>query len=175
MNTESYKPRTEYVTYIVTTPERLWAALTTPKFTQEYFFGTRVESDWRTGSVVRYWRVDGTLDIEGEVLESDPPRRLSMTWHVEWHDEFRKLPPSIVTFQLDHLGEVVRLTMTESHPEGVDERLLEGGRRGWPVTLSSLKSSLETGRALPNFDMSYQMEAVQGMLKALAERKEKTA
>jgi uncharacterized protein YndB with AHSA1/START domain len=162
-------PKTVYITYIVTTPEKLWAALTSPEFTQQYFFGMRVQSAWTAGSLVQYFRPDGTLDVQGEVLECDPPRRLSITWHVEWHEGFRKLPPCVVTFQLDHLGEVVRLTMAESHPAPIDVRLLEGGRRGWPVILCNLKTLLETGRALPKFDMSDMRKGFEEMEKVLAE------
>jgi len=168
-----WQPKTVYVTYIVTTPEKLWAALTSPEFTRQYFFGARVESDWKIGSVVKYWRPDGTLDVQGKVLECDPPRLLSITWHVEWHEEFRKLPENLVTFQLVPLSDVVRLTMTESHQEPIDDKILEGGRRGWPVILSSLKSFLETGHPLPDFDMSYLMEGVQEAEKALKESKQK--
>jgi uncharacterized protein YndB with AHSA1/START domain len=164
-----HAPDTIYVTYIVTTPEKLWAALTGPEFTRQYFFGARVESDWKVGSVVQYFRPDGTLDVQGKVLECSPPRRLSITWHVEWHEGFRKLPACVVTFQLDHLGDVVRLTMTESHPEPIDDRLLEGGRRGWPVILCSLKTLLETGKALPKFDMSDVKKGAEEMERVLAE------
>ena len=115
------------------------------------FFGRRVESDWKLGSSVRYWQEDGTLDVQGKVAKCDPPRLLSLTWHVEWMEEFRRLPDALVTFQIDKLGEVVRLTMTESHQIPMDDKTLEGGRRGWPVILSGLKSLLETGRALPPF------------------------
>lgn len=88
------------------------------------------------------------------MLECDPPRRLSLTWHVEWHEDYRRLPEAIVTFQLDPLGDMVRLTMTQSHPEPIEEKYLEGGRRVWPVILSGLKSLLETGHPLPEFDWS---------------------
>ncbi|MBI2487128.1 MAG: SRPBCC domain-containing protein [Deltaproteobacteria bacterium] len=89
------------------------------------------------------------------MLECDPPRRLSVTWHLEWLEEYRhNLPEAIVTFELDPLGDVVRLTMSEFHPEPIEDKYLEGGRRGWPLILSGLKSLLETGRALPKFDWS---------------------
>ena len=71
---------------------------------------------------------------------------------VEWVEEMRHLPESIITYRLDPLGEVVRLTMTESHPEPIEEKFLEGGGRGWPVILSGLKTLLETGRPFPEFD-----------------------
>jgi uncharacterized protein YndB with AHSA1/START domain len=160
-----WKPETVYVTYIVTTPEKAWAALTSPEFTRQYFFGRRIESDWKVGSAVKYLMEDGRTDVFGNILECEPPRVLSFTWNVEWRDEhakalgrpldeLRRLPESMVTFQIDALGEVVRLTMTESHQIELDEKMLEGGRRGWPVILSGLKSLLETGRALPAFNMS---------------------
>ncbi|MBA3313480.1 MAG: SRPBCC family protein [Planctomycetota bacterium] len=147
------KPVHVYVTYIATTPEKVWEALTSSEITPLYFFGRRVESDWKIGSPFRMWQEDGTLDVQGQVLECDPPRRLSVTWHVEWVEEVRHLPEVVVTYQIDPLGEVVRLTMTESHPTPVDEKYHEGGRRGWPVILSSLKSYLETGEPLPAFDV----------------------
>jgi uncharacterized protein YndB with AHSA1/START domain len=147
-----YTPRTIFVTYIVSTPDKVWAALTSTEFTRQYFFGRRVESDWKVGSTVRYRMEDGTLDVEGKVLESDPPRLLSITWHLERTEELRRLPENLVTFKIDALGEVVRLTMSESHREGIDEKLLEGGRRGWPIILCGIKTLLETGKPMPAFD-----------------------
>ena len=143
-----------YVTYIATTPEKVWEALTSPQITPLYFFGRRAESDWQVGSTFKMWQEDGTLDVQGKVLEADPPRRLSVTWHVEWLEEFRHLPEVIVTYQIDDLGGLARLTMTESHPTPIDPKYYEGGRRGWPIIMSGLKSYLETGRALPPFDPS---------------------
>jgi uncharacterized protein YndB with AHSA1/START domain len=143
---------TVYISSIATTPEKLWTALTDGAQTARYFFGRRIESDWKVGSTVKYWQADGTLDVSGTILECDPPKRVSFTWKVEWIDEFRDLPPAIVTFALDELGQVVRLTMTEAHPVAIDEKLLEGGRRGWPAILSGLKTLLETGKPLPSFD-----------------------
>ena len=114
-----------------------------------------MESDWQVGSLVTYWMEDGRIDIQGRVLECDPPRLLSFTLHVEWHEEYRRLPETHVTFRLDPLGGVVRLTLTEGfYLEPIDDKFFEGGRRGWPVILSGLKSLLETGRALPKFDWS---------------------
>ena len=157
------KPKTVYVTYIVTTPEKLWEALTRPESTRQYFFGRAVESDWKVGSPFAYRMEDGGIDVKGKVLESDPPRRLAVTWEVEWREGLpepftpellRSLPETVVTFEIEPLGEVVRLTMTESHAGPIDDKLLEGGRRGWPVILSGLKSLLETGRPLPKLEAS---------------------
>jgi uncharacterized protein YndB with AHSA1/START domain len=91
---------------------------------------------------------DGRVDVEGKVKECDLPRRLSVTWRVMWIEEMRKLPECLVTYQIDTLGEAVRLTMSESHQWDVPEAILAGGRQGWPVILSSLKSLLETGKPL---------------------------
>ncbi len=148
-------PKTIYVTYIASTPERVWEALTSGELTKQYFFGRRVESDWRTGSSWTMRMEDGTVDVEGSVLESDPPRRLSLTWNVnldahpgmskEWLEEARALPQTIVTYEIDPFGDAMRLTMTEDHAGLVPEKFLEGGRTGWPIILSGLKTLLETG------------------------------
>ncbi len=164
IDTSRFKPGTVYVIYIVTTPEKLWAALTQGEFTTQYFFGRRIESDWKVGSPVTYYMPDGSRALYGKVIECDRPRRLSLTWNVEWRDEYakifdrpieelRKLPECIVSFQIDPLGDAVRLTMTEYHQGFIDEEILnKGGRSGWPVILSSLKSLLETGHSLPPFN-----------------------
>jgi len=138
-----------YVVYIVAPAERVWAALTQEEWTQQYFFGRRIESDWKAGSQVLYLNAEGRVDIQGRVILSDEPRLLSYTWRVMWLDEYRGLPEAIVTFQIDPLGDIVRLTMTEAHPTPIDDKYLDGGRRGWPYILSGLKTLLETGSALP--------------------------
>ena len=141
------------VTYIVTTPELLWESLTNGEITKHYFFGRRIQADWKVGSSFKLVMEDGRIDSQGKVLECNPPRRLALTWHVEWMEEFRHLAEAVVTFQIDPLGDVVRLTVSEFHPEGIDPKYVEGGRRGWPIILSGLKTLLETGRALPKFKM----------------------
>ncbi len=147
------KPSSEFVTYIITSAEKLWEALTNRHFTKQYFFGRRMESDWSVASSWKLVMKDGRIDCEGKVLEADPPRQLALTWHVEWMEEFRNLPEAIVTFQIDAFGSVVRLTVSEFHPEGIDPKFVEGGRRGWPIILSGLKSLLETGHPLPKFQL----------------------
>jgi uncharacterized protein YndB with AHSA1/START domain len=148
------KPEAVYVTYIAATPEKVWAALTSGELTRQYFFGRRIESDWKVGSPWTLWMEDGRVDCQGKVRESDPPRRLSLTWHVEWLEEYRLLPEGIVTYQIEQIGDVVRLTVLESHHESVDEKYKEGGRKGWPAVLCGLKTLLETGRPLPEIDLS---------------------
>jgi uncharacterized protein YndB with AHSA1/START domain len=133
-----------YVTYIATTPEKLWQALTDGTFTQQYWFGTRIESDWRVGSRVTFWRNNAVSD-SGEVLEYTPPRRLSYTWHVEFHEEFRREKPSRVTFELEPMGSAVKLTIVHDDFEP-GSKVFAAISGGWPKVLASLKSFLETGR-----------------------------
>lgn len=142
------KPEFAYVTYIVTTPDALWDALTRGALTSRYWFGRRIESDWRVGSDVRFY--DGESDTPtdvGQLLEVDAPRRLSYSWHVELDAEMRRERPSRVTFELEPLGEVVRLSLTHEDFEP-GSRALIGIARGWPAILSSLKTLLETGEPL---------------------------
>jgi uncharacterized protein YndB with AHSA1/START domain len=148
------KPVNAYLSYIATTPEKLWAALTSGKLTKEYCFGRRIDSEWSVGSAVNHWLPDGSLHSSGKVLEYDPPRRLSYTWHAEMSEDLRSLPEVVLTFTTDSLGDVVRLTMEEFHPSPIDSKYIENGRQSWPVIFSSLKSLLETGRSLPPFDMT---------------------
>jgi uncharacterized protein YndB with AHSA1/START domain len=139
---------TVYVTYIATTPEKVWAALTSSEFTTQYFFGRSVESDWRPGSPWELRKPDGTIDVRGEVRESRPPHKLVVSWNVEGPPEFKNLPECLVSYEIEAVGGVVRLTMTEAHPTPIPAYLLEGGRRGWPMILSGLKTLLETGNPL---------------------------
>ena len=137
---------TIYVIYIATTPEKCWAALTKSEFSKQYFFGQMIEGDWRKGGRIRYRMPDGSEHIEGEILNFEPPRLLRFTWRIVSMPALRHLPDAIVSYRIEDAGEgVIRLTMTEEHPEGIDERLLGGGRSGWPAILSGLKSLLETG------------------------------
>src|SRR6201998_1735235 len=93
---------TVYVTYIATTPEKVWRALTSSDFTRQYFFGRSVESDWKKGSAWCLRMPDGRVDVKGEVRESDPPRKLVVTWNVDWIAE--KLPEAIVSYEIEQLG-----------------------------------------------------------------------
>ncbi|HEY2837882.1 MAG TPA: SRPBCC family protein [Pirellulales bacterium] len=140
---------TIYVTYIASTPQKVWAALTSSEFTRQYFFGRSVESEWKVGSPWILRKPDGAADVTGEVRESDPPRQLVVSWRVTGMPEFKDLPESIVSYEIEAVGEsVVRLTMTEAHPTPIPAYLLAGGRKGWPMILSGLKSLLETGKPL---------------------------
>ena len=141
------KPSFVYVTYIASTPERIWEALTAAEFTERYMFGRRVESTWAVGSAVRYYGRDGRVSDSGEVLECEAPHRLVITWRVEFDDALRREGYSKVTFELEPLGGEVKLTVI--HDELREGSGVEQGiSMGWPKALSSLKSLLETGRPL---------------------------
>jgi uncharacterized protein YndB with AHSA1/START domain len=144
------KPSFVYVTYIATTPQKLWQALTDGALTRQYWYGRRVESDWKVGSPVTYWyEAEGgeAVSDRGIVLESKPPRHLSYTWHVEFVDELRDEHPSRVTVEIEPAGEAVKLTLVHGDFEPGSE-VLEGVRSGWPAILASLKTLLETGKPL---------------------------
>ena len=143
-----YKPNFIYVIYIAAPAEKVWEALTQSEFTRQFFFGRTVESDWKTGSPWRLVMPDGRTDVAGEVLEADPPRRLKLSWTVMWVEEMAKLPPTHITYDIEPVGGVVKLTMTQANDFEIDERHLEGGRQGWPIILSGLKSLVETGTPL---------------------------
>jgi uncharacterized protein YndB with AHSA1/START domain len=148
--TKHEKPSFVYVTFIATTPEKLWHALTDGALTRKYWYGRRVESDWKVGSPVTFWyEAEGgeAVSDRGIVLESNPPRRLSYTFHVEFVDELRDEHPSRVTFDIELKGKDVKLTLTHDEFEP-GSKILEGIRSGWPAILSSLKSLLETGKPL---------------------------
>jgi uncharacterized protein YndB with AHSA1/START domain len=140
------RPEFVYVTYIKTTPEKLWEALTSSEFSRRYWFDTELRSDFKVGSPLALV-TDGKVTDTGEILEADRPRRLSYTFKHELNDEMRRETPTKVVFTLEPHGELVKLTLTH---EGFakDSKLLDGISKGWPAILASLKSLLESGDAL---------------------------
>ena len=140
------KPEFVYVTYIETTAERLWEALTSSEFSKRYWFGTELKSDWKVGSPFALV-MNGTITDEGEILEADPPRRLSYSFRHVLNDEMRNEKPTKVVFSIEPHGKFAKLTLShEGFAEG--SKLLDGISKGWPAIMSSLKSLLETGTAL---------------------------
>jgi uncharacterized protein YndB with AHSA1/START domain len=162
MDINSFKPTTVYTIYIAASAEKVWQALTTAEFSRRYFFGNAVEVDLKVGGAFIVRAPDGSLHIGGEVFECDPPRRLTVTFNVNWPALIEKLGPTLVTYEIEPAGNAVRLTMTESHDRPIDDDILSGGRQGWPAILSSLKSLLETGEPL-----TVKMAPPQRMLDAL--------
>lgn len=150
------KPDFLYVTYIATTPEKVWQALVDTDVTRQYWVGptascARVNvSDWRPGSPWEHRRVEdaGAVDIIGKVVESAPPRRLVLTW-ARPKDAEDDSKHSRVSFDIEPQGDgLVRLTVTHEDLER-DPQMLAGISGGWPMVLSNLKTLLETGRVLP--------------------------
>jgi uncharacterized protein YndB with AHSA1/START domain len=140
------KPEFVYVTYIETTPEKLWEALTSSEFSRRYWFGTELMTDWKVGSPFALVMNGTTTDV-GEILEADPPRRLSYSFRHVLDDEMRNERPSKVVFTIEPHGKLAKLTLThEGFAEG--SKLLDGISKGWPAIMSGLKSLLETGAAL---------------------------
>jgi uncharacterized protein YndB with AHSA1/START domain/DNA-binding MarR family transcriptional regulator len=160
------KPSFVYTTYIQTTPELLWQALTEPAFTERYWSIT-FDSDWEPGSTMT-WHTRGVTiaDSEQVVLESEPYRRLSYTWQTataEWaaalrltddvSDRLAAEPRSRVTFEIEPLEQQVKLTVIHEglEPDGLLRTLVSSG---WPRVLSNLKTLLETGDALPDIQLN---------------------
>lgn len=140
------KPEFVYTTFIKTTPERLWHALTDKAFTASYWFNCSLTSDWKVGSRMHMDRDDRVMN-ECVVLESDPPRRLSYSWLTVFDEAMKQEHPSRVTFVLEPSHGAVKLTVThEGFPEA--SKTLPSISVGWPLVLSSLKSILETGQPL---------------------------
>lgn len=153
MKLDQFKPLTVYTIYIASTPEKVWQALTSAEFSKQYFFGNAVEVEPRLGGAFIVRTPDGALHISGEVLAYDPPRKLSVTFNVNWPELIEKLGPTLVTYEIEEVGDAVRLTMSEGHDRPLSDDILSGGRAGWPAILSGLKSLLETGKA-PQIKMS---------------------
>jgi uncharacterized protein YndB with AHSA1/START domain len=162
MNIDNFKPAIVYTIYIASTPEKVWEALTTAEFSKKYFSALAVEAELKVGGAFVVRAPDGSVHISGEVIECDPPRRLTITWNVNWPALVEKLGVTLVTYEIEPAGDAVKLTLTQAHDRPIDDDILSGGRQGWPAILSSLKSLLETGQALV-----IKMAPPQRMLEAL--------
>ena len=162
------RPNYVYVTYIESSPERVWDTLTDADLTAEYWGHANI-SDWQVGSKWEHRRVDGSgiADVIGTVLESVPPRRLSVTF--EAPGEPRPGGASRVAFEIEPYHEIVRLTVT--HENLPDDDALEAVSAGWPAVCANLKSLLETGHVLssPPWEMHADLRATE-MAKADARR-----
>ena len=161
---KNFKPAIVYSIYIAATPEKVWEALTSAEFSRQYFSGQSVELDQRIGGAFIMRTPDGAVHISGEVIECEPPRKLTVTFNVNWPALVEKLGPTLVTYEIEPAGDAVKLTMLQSHDRDISDDILSGGRTGWPAILSSLKSLLETGHAL-----TIQMAPPERMLAALKE------
>ena len=139
-----------YVTYIASTPEKVFDAITRPELARRYW-GHENVSDWTPGSKWEHVRANDerTVELVGKVVETSPPTRLVITWA----NASQAADPdaySRVTFDIEPYDDMVRLTV--SHDElQAGSGMANGIQKGWPVVLSSLKSFLETGRGLDVF------------------------
>ncbi|RJF86263.1 ATPase [Oleomonas cavernae] len=136
-----------YVTYIRTTVEKLWQALIEPDFTRRYWAETWQDCTWQPGAAWRLMIPDGRIGDAGEVLEIEPPRRLVLSWRNEFKPELRVEGFSRLTYELETMGDMVKLTLIHEM-ELTGSKLIEAVSSGWPMILASLKSLLETGQSL---------------------------
>ena len=145
------KPKFVYVTYIRSTPEKVWQALTDQQMIRKYWFGMTAECDWKPGSSWHLKFEDGRTADTGEVLEAVPPKRLVLKWRNEFKPELKAEGYSRCTMEIeladyypDFGGKAVKLAITHEL-EGEGTKLIEAVSGGWPKVLSNLKSLLETG------------------------------
>ncbi len=141
-----------YVTYIRTTAEKLWDALTKPEFTREYWFGSHQDCQWEPGAAWNLVLGDGTLTDRGRVLEIDRPNRLVLAWRNEFRPELAAEGETRASFTLEPRdAHTIKLTVTHEI-DRTDSAFLKAVSNGWPLILSSLKTMLETGQALEGTD-----------------------
>ncbi|MEA3037314.1 MAG: hypothetical protein QOH04_3105 [Sphingomonadales bacterium] len=124
--------------------QQVWDALTRPEFTRSYFFGTEIQISPEKGAAVQYLMSDGSVAVDGEVIEWDPPGRLTISWHVNYDAKMAEEPASLVTFTIESQGTDSQLTILHDHfpqnsrvPAEVDE--------GWKAVMFGLKALLEGG------------------------------
>jgi len=133
-----------YVTYIRTTPERLWSALMDPDFARQYWRGAHPEADWRLGGAWKLIFPDGRVGDIGEIVAFEPAKRLGLRWRNEFKPELKAEGWSLCTMEIEPVGDAVKLTVTHSI-EREGSKFIGAVSDGWPQVLSNLKSLLETG------------------------------
>ena len=133
-----------YVTYIRTTPEKLWSALTGPDFQKQYWFGCHCESQWTAGSPWKLVYADGRIADQGEIVEAQAPRRLVIRWRNEWNPELKAEGASLCTIELEPSAGAVKLSITHS-VEREPSKFITAVSGAWPKVISNLKSLLESG------------------------------
>ena len=144
-----------YVTFIRTTAERLWSALTDPSQMKEYWFGMQIKTEWKAGAEWQMVFPDGRVADTGEILEVDRPKRIRLKWRNEFKPELKAEGFSLCTMEIEPAGAAVRLTITHTI-ERADSKFIRAVSGGWPKILSNLKSLLETGEvALTETDHSH--------------------
>jgi uncharacterized protein YndB with AHSA1/START domain len=148
MSTMTEQATQVYAVFIRATPEQVWDAITKPEFTTKYFHGTRIESTFEQGAPYLSLAADDQQLIDGEVLESDPPRTLKHTWRALYDPETAAEPHSRVTWEIEpQEGGVTKLTVTHDQLEAAPKTAASVAG-GWEHVLSGLKTLLETGEPL---------------------------
>jgi uncharacterized protein YndB with AHSA1/START domain len=135
-----------YALYIKTTLEQLWKALTSPDFTARYWWGRKLESDWKVGSDIKAVYDENKIDWQGMILINQPYTKLSFTFHLEENPSLKNDAPSVVTYEIGPAGKSA-IKLTVSHVN-LSAKGFEDVSEGWPQLLCSLKSLLESGHAL---------------------------
>ncbi|HXE17198.1 MAG TPA: SRPBCC family protein [Stellaceae bacterium] len=133
-----------YVTYIRTTPEKLWAALTSREFSRQYWLGGELDAEWKAGGDWKLSFPDGRVTDRGQIAELVPEKKIVFRWRHELRPELKEEGWALCTMELEQTGDAVKLTVTHGI-ERADSKLIVAVSGGWPQILSNLKSLLETG------------------------------
>jgi uncharacterized protein YndB with AHSA1/START domain len=136
-----------YVTYIRTTPDELWRALTEPQMTRQYWFGVAHETSWLPGTPWRMTFADGRVADSGEIVAVEPRRRIALRWQNQFVPELKAEGHGRCTIEMEDAGDSIRLTVQHEMPQD-DSKVIASVAVGWPRVLASLKSLVETGAAL---------------------------
>jgi len=137
-----------YVTYIKTTADKLWMALTTPQFMEQYWLGARAEADWKVGGAWKLVFSDGRIADSGQITEFEPHKRLAIRWRNEWSPEMHDEGWTNCVMEIEAAeSDTVKLTISHSM-ERENSKFIGAVGQGWPMILSNLKSLLETGAVI---------------------------
>ena len=138
-----------YVTYIRTTPEKVWDALMDPKLNKLYWFGAFMQSEWKKGADWKIVLDDGRVADTGEIVEIEKPKKIVIKWRNEFMPELKAEGWSRCTIELEPTGEMVKLSILhEIDKDG--SKFIQAVSGGWPKIMSGLKTLLETGKPLPD-------------------------
>ncbi len=144
---ESAESRFVYVTFIRTTPEKLWSALTDPEQMKEFWLGMHIQTEWMRGAPWQMLFPDGRVADTGEVLEAERPKRIRLKWRNEFKPELKAEGYTVCTMEIEPYGDAVRLSIAHTM-ERAGSKFIEAVSGGWPMILSNLKSFLETGEVV---------------------------
>lgn len=150
MTTMTAQATQVYQLFIKATPEQIWEAITKPEFTTKYFHGSYIDSTFEPGAPYNGLSTDRSQHwVDGEVLESNPPRRLQHTWRSLYDPEAAAEPHSRVTWEIEAQdGGFSKLTVVHDRLEGAPKTAASVAGPGWMMVLSGLKTLLETGQPL---------------------------